>query len=224
MTGNARGEDPGGTMSSAGSDASATIAWLSSRACPPVAYLTARELIRPTPPEAVVQRLRSEMLTWGPLSQVLSLQLDDGSFPFSQKTPTAQPTFLALRLLERCGMTVEDEPVSRAITYLTANHLGKGAVSYTSGASGILPCYLGVVARDVIRMGGRDSQLAQTSIRWLLDYQRYDHRNSRRGGVKTWPYKAVVHYRCWESVSCYHGVVAALQAFAALPTPARNSK
>ncbi len=47
---------------------SATIAWLSSRVCPPVAYLTAWELIRPTPPKAVAQRLRSEMLTWEPLS------------------------------------------------------------------------------------------------------------------------------------------------------------
>ncbi len=154
---------------------------------------------------AVVQRLRSEMLTWDPAVPGPLTPTRDGSFPFSQKTPTAQPTFLALRLLERCGMTVEDEPVSRAIAYLTATHLRKGAVSFTSGASGVLPCYLGVVARDVIRMGGLDSQLAQTSISWLLDYQRHDHRSSRRGGAKTWPYKAVVHYRCWESVSCYHG-------------------
>ena len=43
-------------------------------------------------------------------------------------------------------MTVEDEPVSRALAYLTGSHLRKGALSFTSGASAILPCYLGVVA------------------------------------------------------------------------------
>lgn len=199
-----------------------TLDWLASPECPPVRYLTARCLIRPRPSQGTLRALRRQMLAWKPLQQVLSLQLDDGSFPYRQKTLTAQPTFIALCLMERCGLEVEDEPVARVLAYLTNSHIDKGALSYTSGGSGILPCYLGLVAAVIIRMGGLDTSVAQTSIQWLIDHQRFDHKGLRAGGRKKWPYKAVANYGCWDSVSCYHGVVGALQALAAIP-PQRRS-
>jgi hypothetical protein len=41
--------------------------------------------------------------------------------------------------------------------------------------------------------------------------------------VEPWAYRAVNNYGCWESVSCYHGVVGTLGALAAVPADARSA-
>jgi hypothetical protein len=196
--------------------------WLSSPENAPVRYLTARDLVEPRPSDAALKKLRAAALAWEPLRQVLDLQLDDGSFPYRQKTPTAQPTFSALWLMHRCGMEIEDEPVARAVGYLTERHLVKGGLSFTTGASGSLPCYIGITVAALVRMGGFDTDLVQTSLRWLVDHQRFDHNAARAGGDEVWPYKAPTNYGCWDSVSCFHGVAGAFQGFAAVP-PAQRS-
>jgi len=200
----------------------ALVAWLSSPDNPPVRYLTARDLVEPRPSAATLAGLRRAISTWTPLQQILALQQPDGSFPAGQKTPTAQPTFSALRLMARCGMDITDEPVRRTIDLLTEHHLGKGALSYTTGGSGVLPCYVGVVTAALIKMGALDTDLVQRSIRWLIDHQRFDHKTVRAGGCETWPYRAPANYGCWETVSCYHGVAGAFRAFAAIPAAKRS--
>lgn len=200
-----------------------TLEWLRSPSCPPVRYLTARDLTTDATADRDPEKLRQGILEWGPLQQILRLQRDDGSFPPGQKTPTTQPAFTALTLFERCALDVNDEPVRRVVDYLTANHLNKGAVSYTSGGSGVLPCYVGTVALALIKMGGLDTELVDSSIQWLVDHQRFDARTSRAGGDQPWPYKAPQTYGCWETVSCYHGVAAAFRAFAAIPPGVRST-
>lgn len=195
--------------------------WLSSPDNPPVRYLTARHLVDPVVPPRELARLRREALAWGPLQDILALQQRDGSFPYTQKTPTAQPTFWALGLMERCGMESSDEPVARAVAHLTGRHLAP-AFTYTTGGSGVLPCYVGVVTRSLIAMGGLDLPAVQASIVWLAEHQRFDHRESRAGGAKPWPYKAPDNYGCWASVSCYHGVAGAFRALAAIPAERRS--
>jgi len=124
--------------------------------------------------------------------------------------------------MQRCGMDLTDEPVARLVDHLSNHHLRAGALSYTSGGSGILPCYVGVVTAALIKMGGLDTELAQTSIRWLVEHQRFDHREVRAGGQAEWPFRAPVNYGCWASVSCYHGVAGAFRALAAIPAPSRS--
>ncbi|MBT8166576.1 MAG: hypothetical protein KJP22_13130 [Acidimicrobiia bacterium] len=198
------------------------VEWLSSTDNPPVRYLTARDLVDPAPSHEVLRTLRADILDWEPLRSVLNPQKEDGSFPFSQKTPTAQPTFTALGLMYRCGLVVTDEPVARAVTLLSEHHLGKGALSYTTGGSGILPCYIGVVVTALIGLGAFETDVVQSSIQWLIDHQRFDHKDTRAGGPEPWPYKAPFNYGCWESVSCYHGVAGAFRAFAAIPPQHRT--
>lgn len=198
--------------------------WLSAPANPPVCFLTARDLIEPHPATDVLAEMRREILGWNPLRQILDRQLEGGSFPLGQKTVTAQPLFTALNLMHRCGLDITDEPVSRMVDYLTEHHLNKGALSYTTGGSGILPCYLGVVATNLIGMGGLDTEIVQTALRWLIDHQRFDHKDTRAGGEEPWPYAAPRNYGCWESVSCYHGVAGAFQAFAAVPRERRTEE
>ncbi|MDX2342615.1 MAG: terpene cyclase/mutase family protein [Acidimicrobiia bacterium] len=200
----------------------ALLQWLSSADNPPVRYLVARDLQEPPPQPAELARLRDEVMDWGPLAQILELQLDDGSFPYRQKTHTAQPTLAALCVMERCGLEVTDEPVVRVLDYLTARHLFEGVITYTGGGSGVLPCYLGVTTTALIKMGAADSDIVKASIRWLVDHQRFDDKQQRAGGTKNWPFRAPQNYGCWESVSCYHGVAGAFRALAALPESHRS--
>jgi hypothetical protein len=202
---------------------SSLLEWLSEPTNPPIRYLTARDLIEVRPSADTLKELRDEILAWEPLQHILTMQLEDGSFPKGQKTPTAQPTFSALCLLHRCGLDVTDEPVARIIDYLTQNHLSKGALSYTTGGSGVLSCYLGVMVTALIKMGALDTDLVQSSIQWLIDHQRFDHKTTRTGGDKDWPYKAPKNYGCWDTVSCYHGVAGAFRAFAAIPPTLRSA-
>lgn len=196
--------------------------WLSSPENPPVRYLTALNLAPQQASARARETLRREMLAWEPLKKVLALQLEDGSFPSLEKTPTASPTYAALCLMERCGMDITDEPVARALAYVADRHAKKGAFSYTTGACGILPCYVGIATAALIRMGACNAPAVQASVQWIVDHQRFDHKATRAGGAKEWPYSAPRHARCWESVSCYHGVVATFRALAALPTERRS--
>jgi len=125
--------------------------------------------------------------------------------------------------MHRCGLDVTDEPVARSVAYLSAQHARKGAISYTTGGSGVLPCYVGVVAATLIGLGALDSDIVQASIRWLVDHQRFDHKATRAGGEQTWPYRAPQNFGCWDSVSCYHGAGGAFRAFAAIPPGARST-
>jgi hypothetical protein len=200
----------------------ATLEWLSSSDNPPVRYLTSRDLIRPRLPAATLQGLREQIFSWEPLGAVLALQRHDGSFPVRQKTQTAQPTFSALVLMQRCGLDVDDEPVARTVAHLTERYCRAGALSYTTSGSGVLPCYMGVAVEALVKMGGLDTDLAQMSIRWLVDHQRFDHKTARAGGESHWPYRAPRTYGCWDTVSCFHGVAAAFRAFAAIPAERRS--
>ncbi|MCZ7583700.1 MAG: terpene cyclase/mutase family protein [Deltaproteobacteria bacterium] len=200
----------------------ALLDWLSAAENPAVRYLSARDLGHPRRSARALAAMRRDTLNWAPLRKVLARQQDDGSFPHGQKTSTAQPTFWALLLMERCGLDLRDEPVTRAMDYLEKNHAREGALSYLGGGSGILPCYIGVVTRALIKMGGLELPLVQTSLRWLVDHQRFDHKSTRAGGAEPWPYKSVQNYGCWQTVSCYHGVAGALRAMAAVPTNRRS--
>ncbi len=77
-------------------DAPALDEWTSN---PTVRYLAARDLAA-TPPRTLA-RLRRERLDWPPLRRLLVLQRSDGGFPSLERSPTANPTGFALRLMDR---------------------------------------------------------------------------------------------------------------------------
>lgn len=187
-------------------------------------YLVARDLLDPPPAPAVLARRRGEILGWGPLRQVLDLQQPDGGFPESGRTQTARPTFWALGLMQRCGLAIEDEPVRRAVDHLEQRYASAGPVSYRHGASGVLPCYAGVVTVTLIKLGAGDRDFVQASLDWLVDHQRFDDKQARAGGTGEWPYRTPANFGCWDSVSCYHGVAAAFRALAAVPPAARSAR
>lgn len=202
--------------------------WLSAPDNPAVRYLTARHLVRPAQAKRALESLRRKMLEWDPLQRILALQQQDGSFPAHGPQTTGMSTFVAVHLMDRCGMDAGDEPVARALDYLTRRHVGQGVLSGTTGGSGVLPCYVGMFVRPLIQMGAEDAPAVQGSLQWIVDYQRFDHKKTRAGGSRTWPYRAVENYGCWKSVSCYHGVVGTFRALAAIPpkrrSPAVNSR
>ena len=187
-------------------------------------YLAARDLSEPRTPAGVLAGLREQIPAWAPLRQILAMQHPDGSFAAQGNPADARRTFWALLLMQRCGLDASDEPAARAIGYLNQRHRSAGAVSCGQGGSGVLPCYLGVVTTALIKMGALSTEIVQSSIRWLIDHQRYDHRAMRAGGDEPWPYRAPGNYGCWESVSCYHGVAGAFRALAAIPAERRTAE
>lgn len=205
---------------------SSIIQWLSSPDNPPVRYLTARDLLPRRPAERTLKSLRRKALDWKPLQEILALQQEDGGFPTpaGKKTSTAEPTYNALSLMNLCGMDIRDAPVCRGFEHVTGRYLVKGTFSYTTGGSGILPCYVGLFTKVFIDMMGTEDPAVRSSIQWIVDFQRFDHKKTRSGGRKKWSYKAVDSYGgCWWSVSCYHGVVATFAALAAIPPRRRSS-
>ncbi len=166
--------------------------------------------------------MREEMLSWGPLCQILALQRDDGSFQSPLERSSSAPTFVAACLMERCGMDSRDEPIKRALAYLSERHVGNGAFSHNTGGSGILPCNVGKVTRALMRMVGYYVLAVRDSITWILDHQRFDHKETRAGGGKQWSFRSVVNYGCWQSVSCYHGVIGTMRTLAAIPPQSRS--
>ena len=185
-------------------------------------YLTARDLRRPPASADSLAALREQVPAWAPLQRILALQHGDGSFAARGNPADARRTFWALLLMQRCGLDARDEPVARAIEYLNQRHRTAGAISCTTGGSGVLPCYLGVVTTAPIKMGALDTEIVRSSIRWLTGHQRFDHKATRAGGDEHWPYKAPGNYGCWQSVSCYHGAAGAFRAFAAIPSERRT--
>ena len=198
--------------------------WLSSARNPPVRYLAARDLWSPRPAQHVLAELRARIQGWEPLGQILALQRQDGSFGTEEDSSDARATFWALCLMQRCGLDVGDEPVARAVEHLGRRHLSAGALSYTGGGSGVLPCYLGVATASLIKMGALDSEIVRSSVQWLVDHQRFDHKAQRAGGAETWPYRAPANFGCWGTVSCFHGVAGAFQALAAIPAEERTDR
>jgi hypothetical protein len=199
--------------------------WLSSPDNPVVRYLYSRDVIRPRPGARRLATMRSQMLAWQPLQKLLALQERDGGFAGASKGFPAQTTYWALDLMARCGMDATDEPVSRALEWIESRFVSHGTYSYNGGGSGVLPCYVGNATRSVIALAGYERPSARSAIQWLLDHQRFDHKKVKAGGRKKWPFKSVDSYGgCWWSVSCYHGVVAALKAFAAVPAPHRTDR
>jgi hypothetical protein len=192
--------------------------WLDSPENPPVRYRLAREV---TGASDLTARRRAA-LDWGPVLQILALQRPDGGFGRLARPDDARATIWALVLLERCGFELTDDPIDRAVRYLQADHVVDGAFSYLPGATGVLPCYLGTLTTALLRMGGLDLPIVQGSLRWLVDHQRFDHREIRSGGTETWANRAPANYGCWQAVSCFHGVAGAFRAFASVPVHRRD--
>ena len=81
-----------------------------------------------------------------------------------------------------------------------------------------------LVVAALVKMVALETDLVQTSLHWLVDHQRFDHKAGRAGGDRVWPYKAPANYGCWDSVSCFHGVAGAFQALAAVPPRLRSDE
>ncbi len=206
----------------AGAPSVEVLDWLSSPENPPVRYLTARDLQRPTPSAEELTALHGDILGWSPLATILERQRDDGSFPGNTKTQTAQATFTALAVMNLCALSVADQPVSHAVEYLSRKHMTGGALSYTGGSAGVLPCYVGVVCVALIGLGAIESEMVQSSISWLTKHQRFDHKSMKAGGDERWPYRTPANFGCWDGVSCYHGVAGTFAALAAIPARSRS--
>ena len=199
------------------------IHWLSSSENPPVNYLTTRDFAGTPPSKESLYALRTEILAWKPLTSFLSSQQSDGGFPNKTKTKSAEPTLAGLALMTRCGLSYDDDCVRRAVEYIAGNYAYNDIFTFRAKGSGVLPCYVGMYARIIATVAGTDHPHFNKAIEWILEYQRFDHKEVRAGGRGQWPFRSVESYGgCWRSVSCYHGVVATLRALSSIPERKRS--
>lgn len=200
------------------------VEWTLSGDNPAATYLLARGFLAARYSPDDLEEMRRRTLSWEPLARILAHQREDGGFPCPENRPTERSTLMAMCIMARCGLNSGDRPVRRILDYVQANCLKKGAFSYTGGGSGVLPCYVGVFVDAVASLDGWNSPVAASSRQWLIDHQRFDHKEIRGGGARKWPFKAVDnHGGCWWSVSCFHGVVAAMRALASVPPGERSA-
>ena len=203
----------------------AVLEWLSSPTVPPVRYLVAREFGYPSNGGAHLGELHEAVLTWEPLNRILALQKPDGSFPNRTKTRTGGPTLAALILMARCGLSIADGCVQRSVNHIVRARLFQGVFTVRGRGSGVLPCYVGMLARAVFDLAGPGHPLFQDAVKWILEYQRFDHKKTRGGGAGQWPYKSGVNYGgCFSSVSCFHGVGPTLRTLSAVPPGERSDE
>ncbi len=198
-------------------------AWLEA-AHPASRYLVARDLVRPRPGDRELARLRSKVLEWPPVQRILACQEPSGRFGAGKERSGAWPALYALRLLHKCGLGIDDEPIRRTVSWLLAEHFVKGAISLSTGGSGVAPCYLGQFLFFLIDWTGPKQTEVRRSLEWIADHQRYDHKSTRAGGEAEWPFRTPHNYGCWRSVSCYHGVVGTLLALASVPPRSRTRR
>lgn len=196
--------------------------WLMSEdSPPPVRYLTILNIIK-EPVSDDRHTSKEDVLNWPPLKRIMELQQEDGGFPVTQKGKPGIPTFFALILMSKCGLDCSDEPVRRAIEYIEKNYSLNNVISWNSGGSGILPCYAGVTASHISRMSCGRNDLVNGVADWIVKHQRYDHKDTRAGGDEEWNFCGPSNFGCWQSVSCYHGVVASLSLLASIPSAFRT--
>ncbi len=200
------------------------IDWLmSSSSPPPVRFQTSIEFSSEGS-EGSGTVTRADIKDWHPLKKVLDLQNSDGGFPVTQKGKPGIPTLYALILMSKCGLDCSDEPVRKAIEYIKNNHTLDGVISWNSGGSGILPCYAGVTASHIAKMSCGKNDLVNRVAEWIVNYQRFDHKEDRAGGDENWSFHGPSNFGCWQSVSCYHGVVASLALLSSIPLDFRTSE
>ncbi len=189
---------------------------------PGVRYFALRELLGCPEDDPEVQQARQNVMSRGPVPQILAQQNPDGSW-----TPRGggyQGTGFQLELLSELGADPADERVHCTGQYVLDHDLAvNGAFSYVQPPvpSKTVHCHNGMQARALLRLGfGNDSRL-QAALDWqarmvtgdLLPGQRY-YKSATAGPAFT----CAVNL----AQSCAWGATKALRAFLAVPAEQRS--
>ncbi len=189
---------------------------------PGVRYFALRDLLGCPEDDPEVQQARKDVMSQGPLPQILAQQNPDGSW-----TPRGggyQGTGFQLELLSELGADPADERVQRTGQHVLDHDLAaNGAFSYVQPPvpSKTVHCHNGMQAYALLRLGfGNDPRL-QAAIDWqarmvtgdLLPGERY-YRSATTGPG----------FACAVNLGqpCAWGATKALGAFLALPSEQRS--
>jgi hypothetical protein len=216
-----------------------TLSWLLEPGEPSVRYLTLRDLLGRPEDDHEVTEARQAIMRYGPVADILSRQNDDGGFMTDEMVeryglavarsgyqPKYKNTIWQLLFLAQLGADRNDLRVKQLCEFvLDHNYFPCRNVIgiHVQKRYGIdfypFPCFIANMIWSLSRMGyGKDCRV-QDSIKWLLEYQRFDDGDFRTPDV--WPYRGRGD-RCYGRHTCISGVTRSLKAMSSIPESQRT--
>ena len=146
-----------------------TLEWLTAPDNPAVAVLTRRDLLgEPSGPGmAALWEVRN---TYGPVSQILELMSEDGSWDVPRRDyKKYEGSLWQIHFLGELYADGKDERIQRAAEYAFGRQLSDGSWSCSNGRPrGSIPCLTANVGRALARMGfSRDARIVE-ALRYIV--------------------------------------------------------
>ena len=217
------------------------LGWLLELDEPSIRYLTLRDLLdRPeSDPEMVAAK--ADIMSRGPVSDILSRQNPDGGFltkdmvgrygeavALTGYQPKCKATTWQLLFLAQLGADGGDARVKKLCEYVLEHNYSRERrvfgieikYRYTVGFFAP-PCFVSNMVWALSTLDCRRDYRVEDSIRWLLQYQRFDD-----GGFSTpdeWPYRGKLD-KCFGQHTCFSGCTHALKAMIVVPPEDRTTE
>lgn len=204
--------------------------WLLEDADPSVRLMTLTTWLGLAPDDEEVIKARSAVMASGSVHELLSHQIEEGSWGEGDRfyRDKYHGSVWSLLLLAELGADPEDPRVRRACEFVlsVSQETEEGGFSYDRSAktghglySGVVPCLTGNMVYALIKLGYLEDPRVQHAIDWICRYQRTDDGESAPPKGKTYDR----YEMCWGRHSCHMGVAKSFKALAAIPEGRRNS-
>ena len=205
--------------------------WLLELNTPSVRYFCLTELLEKPETEPVVQETKKEIMQSGTVPKILSKQNEQGYWELPDKFYTAKykGTVWQLVILAELGADPTDQKIKKACEFILENSQDpeSGGFSVWRSAKvgggrhrGVIPCLTGNMVWSLIKLGFFKDPRVKRGVNWITKYQRFDDGIAQV--PKGWPYDKATS--CFSKHSCHMGVVKAMKALAAIPSPERSSE
>ncbi|WP_291380034.1 hypothetical protein [Demequina sp.] len=162
------------------------------------------------------EEAKAELTAEPTIERCFGAQRNDGSWgPDVRVAARVLPTLWVLKALIEAGLDGRVHQVDRGLTFLRDHATtDAGYFTLTGTDGGVLPCYVGLVARLFRDAGRRDMVGPQTG--WLSRYQQVSVAGQARRHADDWGHGLDKRYGgCFATTSCVIGVARAAEVWSA---------
>lgn len=162
-----------------------TVDWLLEPENPSVRFFTLTELLGKPGTDAEVMTARSDIMSQGPVPEILKHQHPEGYWGTGKDFYTSKykGTVWQLMILAELEADGNTEAIRNACEFILSHSqdLESGGFAYqesvkTGGGrhSGVIPCLTGNVLWVLLKFGNEKDKRVQKAIEWVNIYQRFD--------------------------------------------------
>ncbi|HMK46295.1 MAG TPA: hypothetical protein VK436_06680 [Methanocella sp.] len=218
-----------------------TLEWLLGPDEPSVRYFTLRDLLGYPVGDQELVAARAEIMSHGPVADILARQNADGGFVMQDMVkrygeavaltgyqPKCKATTWQVLFLSQLGADGRDARVKKLCEYVLEHNYSRERrvlgieIKHRYGVGFFaLPCFVGNMVWSLSTLGFYRDYRVRDSIKWLLQYQRFDDGDFRT--PDEWPYRGKQH-RCFGRHTCFSGCTRALRAMTVVPPEDRTSE